>query len=185
MGIQVSDEQVRQELERIGREIYGNQENFQVSLREDGISQEYLLSHIRFLLLCEEIKKLKFASQADSDTRFGVWMGQARARASVAVYTQDSGLARGASAGGGACCASGGGSAGRGGCGLKSNGPVDPELQSKASTAGLAEFRRTNPQDKGVAAKVTDYGCHIQVDIEKNGKIVQSYSYRDGKVSEI
>ncbi len=184
MGIQVSDEEVRRELERIGRDIYGNVETFQTSLREDGISQEYLLNHIRFLLFCQEIKKLKFASQADSDTRFGVWMGQARAGASVAVYRQDN-QSQNASLGRDTCCGSGGGGCGGrggGGCGTKQAGPLDPELESKAGAAALAEYRKKNPAEKKVEARVTDYGCHIQVDIEKEGRVVKSYAYQDGNV---
>lgn len=195
MGIQVSDGRVRQELERIGKEIYGSAENFQARLREDGISPSYLMSHIRYQFLCEEIKKLKFTSRTDADADFGAWLAQVRDKAQVTIYRQAN-LVENVSQSRGGCCGSGGGGSGggggcggsgKGGCGgsKRSGGPVDPELQSRASAAGLAEYRRTNPQDKGVGAKVIDYGCHIQVDIEKSGKIVKSYTYRDGKVFEI
>ena len=70
------------------------------------------------------------------------------------------------------------------GCGGKqaAAGPLDPELKSKASAAALAEYRKNNPAEKDVEARVTDYGCHIQVDIEKGGRTIWSYSYQDGNV---
>ncbi|MBI4633860.1 MAG: SurA N-terminal domain-containing protein [Deltaproteobacteria bacterium] len=185
MGIQVSDEQVRQELERIGREIYGDRKNFQESLAEDSVSQEYLMSHIRYLLLCREIKRLKFPSRSDPDTDFSAWLSQARGRARVAIYPQER-LLQNVSQGGGTCCGSGVGGSG-GGCGdsRRSAAPLDPELKSKASAAALAAYLKENPAGKGIGARVTDYGCHIQVDIEQSGKIVKSYTYQDGKVFEI
>ena len=42
LNIQVDNDRVKKEIQEIGREIYGNWENFQASLREDGISPEYL-----------------------------------------------------------------------------------------------------------------------------------------------
>ena len=186
MGIEVSDDRVRQELERIGSEIYGNAEKFQVSLREDGISPEYLMGHIRYQFLCREIKKLKFASQADSDTSFGAWLAQARKNAKITVNKTISPLQQVSSQGRGSCCGSGGGGGcggrGGGGCGTKQAGPLDPKLESKASAAALAEYWKKSPAEKGVEAKVTDYGCHIQVDIVKGSKTVKSYAYQDGSV---
>ena len=59
LKITVGDERVRQELQTIGREIYGTWEKFQASLREDGISPEYLAAHVRNLLLFREVNKAK------------------------------------------------------------------------------------------------------------------------------
>ena len=79
---------------------------------------------------------------------------------------------------------SGGWGGGGSGCGGQqaSAGPVDPQLKSEASAAALAAYRETNPAEKDVAVRVSDYGCHVQVDIEKSGRIVKSYAYQDGKV---
>ena len=88
------------------------------------------------------------------------------------------------SQGRGSCCGSGGGGSAGGGCGGKqaSAGPLDPELKSKASAAAIEAYRETHPAEKGVGAQVTDYGCHIQVDIEKGGRVVWSYIYQNGSV---
>ncbi|MCK9365020.1 MAG: SurA N-terminal domain-containing protein [Syntrophales bacterium] len=189
LKIKVGDDLVQQEIkriEKIGREIYGNDDNFQASLKEDGISQEYLVGQVRNLLLFQEVKKAKAPPQADSEAYFAEWLTQDRKAAKVA-FNQTVPPAPSLAQGEESCCGAGGGSsAGVGGCGTKqAPGALDPKLQSTASVAALDAYRGTHPAEQGLEAKVTDYGCHVQVDIEKGGKIVASYSYRDGKVSEI
>lgn len=183
LNIKVGDDRVKQKMQEIGKEIYGNWENFQASLREDGISEEYLSAHVRNLILRQEVKKAKAPAGVDSDQYFGAWLAQDRRGAKITLNRNVS-FSQVSSQGQGSCCGSGGGG-GAGGCGTKQSGPLDPELKSKASAAALDAYRETHPAEKGVDAKVTDYGCHIQVDIEKEGKIVASYSYNNGKVSEI
>jgi predicted nucleic acid-binding Zn ribbon protein len=184
MNIRVSNDTVRQEMQRIGREIYGNWENFQASLTEDGISQEYLMNHVRNLLLRQEVAKAITPPETDPDIYFVAWLTQDRRSAKVTFHqtiTPSQAFAQGQPS----CCGSGGGG-GTGGCGTKQgSGALDPGLKSKASAAALEAYRETHPAEKGLGAKVTDYGCHVQVDIEKEGKIVASYSYSDGKVFEI
>ncbi|MEK7827863.1 MAG: SurA N-terminal domain-containing protein [Thermodesulfobacteriota bacterium] len=182
MKIRVGDDRGRQEMQRIGQEIYGNWENFQASLKEDGISQEYLMNHIRNLLLRQEVKKAKSPPKADPDAYFVAWLEQDRRSAKV-TFNQTITPLQASAQGQRSCCGSGGGS-GAGGCGGKQAGPPDPELESKASAAALTEFRKNNPAEKDVEAKVTDYGCHIQVDIEKGGRTIWSYSYQDGNVTD-
>lgn len=183
MNITVGDDRVQQEIQKIGSEIYGNWGNFQASLREDGISEEYLSAHVRNLILRQEVKKAKAPAGVDSDEYFGAWLAQDRRGAKITLNRNVS-LSQVSSQGQGSCCGSGGGG-GTGGCGTKQSGPLDPELKSKASAAALDAYREAHPADKGMDAKVTDYGCHVQVDIEKEGKVVASYSYSNGKVSEI
>jgi hypothetical protein len=183
MKIRVGDDRVRQEMQRIGREIYGNWENFQASLKEDGISQEYLMNHVRNLLLRQEVKKAKSPPETDPDTYFVAWLEQDRRSAKV-TFNQTITPLQASSQGRGSCCGSGGGGGVGGGCGGKQDGPPDPELESKASAAALTEYRKNNPAEKEVEARVTDYGCHIQVDIEKGGRAIWSYSYQDGNVTD-
>jgi hypothetical protein len=186
LNIQVGDDRVKKEIQEIGREIYGNWENFQASLKEDGISQEYLSAHVRNLLLCQEIKKAQAPAGADSDEYFSAWLTQDRRSAKVTFNKAISPIEV-SSQGQGSCCGTtgraGGGGCG-GGCGGQqaAAGPLDPQLQSEASAAALSAYRKTKLAEKDVAAKVTDYGCHVQVDIEKDGKIVRSYIYQNGSV---
>jgi hypothetical protein len=190
LNIKIGDDRVKEEIREIGREIYGNWENFQSSLREDGISQEYLSAYVRNLLLRQEIKKVKAPAGVDPEEYFGAWLTQDRRIArvtfnesisflNVSAQRQGSCCGSGERAGGGGCGGSGAG--GRGGQ-QAAAGPLDPKLKSEASAAAIAAYRKTNPAEKDVTAQVTDYGCHVQVDIEKGGKIVRSYTYQNGIV---
>jgi len=87
-------------------------------------------------------------------------------------------------ASGGSCCAPGGPSGGPGASSGR-DGPMDSQTESEAKKAALEAFQKGHPADQGVSARVTDYGCHIQVDIQKEGKVVKSYSYQGGKAFEI
>ena len=184
LNITVSDELVDQEMRKIGREIYGTWEKFQAGLREDGISPEYLTAHVRNRLLFREVQKAKNPSGGKPGQDAALWLVQARQSAKVTV-NGPTGPVRVAFRGAGSCCGSSGG--GCGGCGgsRASAGPVTPELKKKASAAALDAYHKTNPGEKGVEAQVNDYGCHIQVDVEQDGKVVKSYAYQDGEVVEI
>lgn len=190
LNIGIADNMVREEMRNIGNEIYGNWENFQASLKEDGISEDYLSAHVRNLLLRQEVKKAKAPAGTDPDAVFDAWLVQGRQEAKIAL-SRNVGFSQSSSQRKDSCCppggsagTGGGGCGGRGGagCGTKQSGPLDPRLKNAASAAALAAYGKTNPADKDVAAQVTDYGCHVQVDIKKDGNVVRSYSYLDGKV---
>ena len=182
LGIRITDEQVQQRLHQIARENFGTWEDFQAKLREEGMSKEDLQNNLRSLLMLDALKKAKTPEGADPEVSFNAWLIQARQSAKVAIY--DSGNPSGSSSPlAGGCCSS---AAPSGGC---SGGPgaarqADPRIEREAQKAALEAFQGTNPTEKGVTAKVTDYGCHIQVDIQKDGKIVKSYVYQGGKISE-
>lgn len=182
LGIQVSEDMVQQELRRISREIYGTQENFQARLREEGVSTEDLQNHFRNQLLYEAVKTAKSLPGSDPDMDFNTWLVQAKQKAEIAIY--DSPDLTG-DAPSGSCCRGGASSGGSGERFLPGGRPVDPRTESEAKTAALEDYQKANPAEKGVTAKVTDYGCHIQVDVQKDGKVVKSYTYRAGKVFEI
>ena len=183
LGIQVSDEQVKQKIDSITKEIFGTWENFQTKLQEEGMSKDNLKNNIRYLLLLERIKGAKAREGGNPDVAFSAWLIQARQKAAVTVYNSANLSGSAPSLGGGCCSASGS----SGGCGGQSatQRPIDPKIESEAQKAALEAFQKSNPAEKNVAARVTDYGCHIQVDIQKEGKVVKSYTYQEGKVSEI
>lgn len=107
MKIQMGDDQVRQEMQKIGQEIYGNWESCQASLREDGISQEYLTNHVRNLLLRQGLGKAKFPSETDPDAYFVAWLEQERRSAKV-TFNQTITPLQASAQGRGLCCGSGG-----------------------------------------------------------------------------
>jgi len=54
----------------------------------------------------------------------------------------------------------------------------------KAADAGL-RFWHAKYGPESVTTRLTDYGCHIQVDIMKDNKIIGSLRYQDGNITEI
>ncbi len=183
LGIQVTDEQVKQKMDQITKEIFGTWENFQTRLQEEGMSKEDLQNNIRYLLLLEALKEAKAPEGGNPDISFNAWLIQARQKAEVTVYNSEN-LPGSAPSLAGGCCSLTGSS---GGCGGQSATPrpIDPKIASEAQKAALEAFQKSNPAEKNVAAKVTNYGCHIQVDIQKEGRVVKSYTYQEGKVFEI
>jgi len=183
LGKQVTDEQVKQKMDQITKEIFGTWENFQTRLQEEGMSKEDLQKNIRYLLLLEALKEAKAPEGGNPDVSFNAWLIQARQKAEVTVYNSEN-LPGSAPSLAGGCCSLTGSS---GGCGGQSATPrpIDPKIASEAQKAALEAFQQSNPAEKNVAAKVTDYGCHIQVDIQKEGRVVKSYTYQEGKVFEI
>jgi len=51
--------------------------------------------------------------------------------------------------------------------------------------ASIDFYRRKYRDVSTVQAQVRDYGCHVQCDIIKDGKVIRSFSYRDGKFEEL
>lgn len=183
LGKQVTDEQVKQKMDQITKEIFGTWENFQARLQEEGMSKEDLQKNIRYLLLLEALKEAKAPEGGNPAVSFNAWLIQARQKAEVTVYNSEN-LPGSAPSLAGGCCSLTGSS---GGCGGQSATPrpIDPKIASEAQKAALEAFQKSNPAEKNVAAKATDYGCHIQVDIQKEGRVVKSYTYQEGKVFEI
>jgi hypothetical protein len=88
------------------------------------------------------------------------------------------------------CCSKGGGPAAmkpgspKCGAGAPRQGRLSPEQTRAAHDASLAYWREKHGPD-AVATKLTDFGCHIQVDIVRNEKIVGSLVYQAGNVTEM
>jgi hypothetical protein len=181
LGIQISDEMVQHELQKIAKEIYGTWENFQAKIPEDGVSKKDLQNHIRNLLLYKAVKAAKARPGSSPEISFNAWLIQAKQKAKVAIYNSGDSPRSLSSSREGCCSLGGSGCVGQ----SRPGGPVDPKTEREAKKVALEVYQKTNPSEKGVETKVTNYGCHIQVDIQKEGKIVKSYTYRQGKVFEI
>ncbi len=182
LGIQVSEQSIQQEIQRIAREIYGSRENFQRWMEEMGVQEEELQARIRNHLQGEEVKRAKASRGEDPEAAFEAWLTQARQGASIEVSDEVKSRGYGL-AGARGCCGSGPSSRGCGGQ-ARSGRQLDPQTESQAKKLALEAYQKVNPAEQGVTAKVTDYGCHIQVDIQKEGRVVKSYTYQDGKIFE-
>ena len=76
-----------------------------------------------------------------------------------------------------ACCTSGCGGGGEA-------QSLDPKIEQEARAKGL-EYYEQKTKKKGAEAKVTNFGCHVQVDIIEEGKVVISLTYSQGEIEEI
>ncbi len=182
LKVEIRQDQVEEEVQRISKEMYGDWEKFQARLHEDGISPDELIKHIHNLLLYDALREAKTPAGADPEVSFNAWLIQAKQKAELVIYeTGNRGSA--ASFSGGSCCAPSGASGGSIAPSGK-GGSLDSQTENEAKKAALEAFQKGNPADQGVSALVTNYGCHIQVDIQKEGKVVKSYSYQGGKAFE-
>ncbi len=182
LGIQIGEERVEEELQQLAREVYGSSENFSQRLQEDGVKKEELKDRIRNFLMVNALKEAKTSEGVNSDVYFHAWLVQAKQDAKIAVYDPGNRMPP-RSPLFGSCC---GGGKTSGACGGRTPAgkPVDPNTEGAAKKAALEAFLKAHPSEKGLTAKVIDYGCHIQVDIQKEGRVVKSYTYQGGKVFE-
>jgi hypothetical protein len=180
LKIQVTDEMVQQELQKMGKEIYGSREKFQARLREDEVAEKELQGHIGNLLLYKAVRAAKSSPGLNSEASFNAWLAQARQNAKLAIYYSGDGGTSSSTLLGGCCSTGGSGSVGS----SRPGGPVDAKAEKAAQTLALEAYRKINPSGQGITAKVTDYGCHMQVDIQKEGRVLKSYIYQGGKVFE-
>jgi hypothetical protein len=179
LKVEIRQDQVEREVQRISKEMYGGWEKFRARLRENGMSPEELRKHIHNLLLCNALREAKTPAGADPEVSFNAWLIQAKQKAELVIYeTGNRGSAVSFSRG--SCCAPE-----RPTAPSRPGGQINPQTENDAKRAALEAYQKANPADKEVTAKVTDYGCHMQVDIQKEGRIVKSYSYQGGRVFEI
>jgi hypothetical protein len=110
--------------------------------------------------------------QQNSELIFTQWLTQAKAKAKIETYEKLEPISTAKA------------SCGTGGCGGGKAQPLDPKIEQDAKAKAL-EYYEKKTQKKGASAKVTDFGCHIQVDILEDGKVLLSLTYRQGEVQEI
>jgi len=58
------------------------------------------------------------------------------------------------------------------------------EIEKEAREKALKLYQDTYGKKDSLTAKVTDYGCHIQVDVYDGDKLAKSYGYQKGNVFE-
>ena len=143
-------------------------------LKMTGGSMEDLKEELRREWVISQFieKGLLKGNPQNGESVFHEWLTKAKAKAQVKTYEKPGPqIAAKAS-----CCKSG--------CGGGRDQPLDPKLEQEARTKGLEYFEKKT-RKKGVGATVTNFGCHIQIDIIENGKIVASLTYNGGEIQEI
>jgi hypothetical protein len=118
-------------------------------------------------------KTILKGDRINAESLIGQWLTEARAKAKIETYEKLEPVSTVRAS----CCRSGCG----GGSGAQ---PLDPKVEQEAKAKGL-EYYEKKTQKKGASARVTNFGCHIQVDIIEDGKVVVSLTYREGEVQEI
>jgi hypothetical protein len=111
-------------------------------------------------------------NQVNPDLLFGQWLTKTKANAKVETYEKLEPVSTAKAS----CC--------RSGCGGGRAQPLDPKIEKEAKAKGL-EYYEKKTQKKGASARVTNFGCHIQVDIIEDEKVVVSLTYNKGEVQEI
>ncbi len=133
-------------------------------LRED-FRKGWIISH--FLK-----KAVLKGSPQNEDVIFAQWFAKVRTNAKIETYERFEPLYPAKAS----CCSTG--------CGGGIAQPLDPEIEREAKSKAI-EYYEKKTQRKGVDARVTNFGCHIQVDIIEAGKVVLSLTYNGKDVQEI
>ncbi len=106
---------------------------------------------------------------------FGQWLTRTKTNAKIETYEKLEPVVQAKAA----CCGTGGGCGGGGRA-----QPLDPKIEKEAKAKGL-EYYEKKTSKKGASAQVTNFGCHIQIDIIQDGKVVASLTYNNGDIQEI
>jgi hypothetical protein len=206
-GVHVSDEEVRSAVQDMRaasgldekgfaarvNERYGSMDAFRTGLERRLIIRKFIDGTVM----------TGASGPADANMRLNRWLKDSTAKAAVRVS-----LAEQLPASGCGCCGGGGPSAAKQGCGrAKAAMPgCDPKAGAKrgcdpkgvpaagadqvsnqetaAQEAALAYWRKQNGSGP-VETKVTDFGCHVQVDIVSGNKIAKSLRYQNGTITEM
>jgi len=136
---------------------------------------------------------------ADANNRLNQWLQNAAANAAVRVALDEQ-----LPTSGSGCCGNGKSPAKQGcdpskgaarqgcgpakGCGPqagKAAGSQQTSVQGETARVAALAFWKKQNGSRPVETKVTDYGCHVQVDIVENNRIAKSLRYQNGMITEM
>jgi hypothetical protein len=120
-------------------------------------------------------KTVTKGDQKNGELLFGQWLAKTKTKAKIETYEKLEPVVQAKAS----CCGTGGGCGGGG----KAQ-PLDSKIEQEAKAKGL-EYYEKKTLKKGAGAQVTNFGCHIQVDIIQDGKVVASLTYNNGEIQEI
>jgi hypothetical protein len=167
---------------------YGSRRSFEEDLRRKLVINKFIAE--------------KVAAQGSDSQRAGAamasWLQDLSARATVRIALAEQWSGAGCGCGGPEARTPGGQAMNRGCAMSKAGSPAgqagrmrskrgasaQPNAQKAAADAGLRYWHEKHGKAT-VTTKLTDFGCHIQVDIVKNEKIIGSLRYQDGSITEL
>jgi len=167
-----SEKEIQKEMEAIKKKYGLSDEDLKQKM---GGSIEDLKTELKKEWVISQFveKAVLKGDQANTVQIFGQWLTQAKAKAKIETYEKLEPVVTAKAS----CCKSGCGGGGR-------VQPLDPKIEREAKAKAL-EYYEKKAQKKGASAKVTNFGCHIQVDVIEDGKVVISLTYKQGEVQEI
>ncbi|MEW6376070.1 MAG: SurA N-terminal domain-containing protein [Thermodesulfobacteriota bacterium] len=142
------------------KKMGGSIENFKEELRKGWMISQFVE------------KTILKDSRGNPNLLFGQWLLKAKAKAKIETYEKLEPIVTAKAS----CC--------RSGCGGGRVQPLDPKVEKEAKAKAL-EYYEKKTQKKGAEAKVTNFGCHIQIDIIEDNKIVVSLTYNGREIQEI
>jgi len=165
------EEEIQKEVETI-KQKYGVSED--VLKQKRGVKIEDLKEELRKgWVISQFLEKTVFnGDQQNREVIFVQWFTKAKAKAKIETYEKLEPVVTAKAS----CCTSG--------CGGGRAQPLDPKIEADAKAKGL-EYYEKKTQKKGASARVTNFGCHIQVDVVEDGKVVVSLTYNGKEVQEI
>ncbi len=168
------EEEVQKEIETIRKKYGLSDDDLQQKM---GVNIEDLKEDLRKGWVISQFlqKAVLKGDQQNNEALLGEWFRIAKAKAKIETYEKLEPVSTAKAS----CCGSGGGCGGGGRASA-----LDPKIEKEARAKGL-EYYEKKTQKKGASARVTNFGCHIQVDIIQDGKVVVSLTYRQGEVEEI
>ncbi len=166
------DEEIVKQVEAIKKKYNLSDEDLKekMGLGIEELKEEFRKGWIISQFLEKTVLK---GDQQNSELIFTQWLTRAKTNAKIETYEKLQPVSTAKAS----CCSSGCGGGGKA-------RPLDPKIEKDARAKGL-EYYEKKTQKKGATARVTNFGCHIQVDIIEDGKVVASLTYNQGQVQEI
>ena len=160
--------------EEIGKQVEAIKKQYRLSDPQLKEMSEDLKGELRKEWIISQFveKAVLKGNQTNAEQLFGQWLVKTKAKAKIETYEKLEPVSTAKAS----CCKSG--------CGGGRAQPLDPKIEQEAKAKAL-EYYEKKTQKKGASARVTNFGCHIQVDIIEDGKVVASLTYNQGEVQEI
>lgn len=134
---------------------------------KEELRKDWIISHFIETVILKD-------PQENQERSFQDWFSALKGRSKIEIY-QKFDTPPPAQA---ACCPGGG-------CGGGEQvRPLDPKIEKEATSKAL-QYYEEKTRRKGASARAINFGCHIQVDIIEEGKVMLSLTYEQGKVKEI
>lgn len=185
-----SQREIDEEVGRVRSESGLNDRGFAEKLRFAGLTLDRFRQQVAEQLAINRFIDIEISGGAKNDTerqsRLSRWFSTVKTSANVTIYIPDAAPVPGAAGcgSGGSGCGSGGRGDCAGSCGSGVTQPIDSGLAAEIKEKALRYHAEHYGKDS-VLTSVTNYGCHIQVDVLKDGKIVRSFTYSGGQFFEI